>query len=164
MKRIFSILLVLMLTLSLPTPAIAKLDPHSPIITKAPQSLLFIKSGNTLISEMEAELKEGCEGELSYAWYVYQNSNQEADLVITGPKLKLNIGEVGINKKAIIAATAINTYYDEYYGETLTCDISLNIYVYVYYCSIQKPFLYLRHYIMLIPSCIRNWWQKRNIV
>jgi len=96
-KRMLAVLLTLALGLSLGVPAFAAEapvygGPYAPIITKKPimhDGTYYI--GDTLIFEVEAELPEGVDGELSYAWS-YRNMNKSNYIpVATGSRLELTI-------------------------------------------------------------------------
>ena len=80
MKKALSVLLALLLLLGLSIPVLAAetADPNAPIITRQPQSVSYVirlidgipwaYAANVVLS-IEAELPDGVEGVLSYAWY-----------------------------------------------------------------------------------------------
>jgi len=121
-KRILCIALTLALGLAaLALPAAADSpDPYAPIITKAPDFPDAIDEGNTLILEIEAELPDGVEGELSYFWYwnIYEwNSYVPGPPRATGPRLELLITDQTYyikNNRYVIEINVLvtNTYTD----------------------------------------------------
>ena len=74
MKRMLSIALVIVLGLALFIPTMAaeteETNPNAPIITRQPSAPSLILAGNSLLLEVQAELPEGVEGELSFSWYM----------------------------------------------------------------------------------------------
>ena len=100
MKRFLSLALALVLGLAMFIPAFAAdaVDPNAPIITKQPGKNaigFFLKAGEDLELEVTAQLPEGIEGELSYAWYDWNDYNRgnEAKPVAIGEKVTILTSE-----------------------------------------------------------------------
>jgi len=108
-KRILSLLLALALGLALLVPAMAAdEDPYAPIITKQFTVPSSIRTSDTLVLEIEAELPQGVTGELSYAWYDLSWGTRQT-LIGSGPKLELDMKYAGI---VTIGCRVTNTYMD----------------------------------------------------
>ncbi|MCL2494650.1 MAG: hypothetical protein FWE98_03215 [Oscillospiraceae bacterium] len=109
-KRILSIALTLALGLALLIPAAAAepANPNAPIITVQPRSKVYIKTGDVLKLEVEAELPSGSEGELSYEWYAYYGTDSTyyylRRLMATGEVLEY----------LVLEETMPNPYYPAY--------------------------------------------------
>ena len=160
MKRIFSIPLALLLSLSLFVPAMAYISPYRPIVTKPLQRFYLAEVGDTLTLEIGAECRKGFEGELSIEWRV------NGDTLATGSKLELDIDEgmykcFGYSPLGIFVRIT-NTYTDEN-DETQTQEMHSATYVVPYKYHIQKHFLFLHYSFVLALQDLRSRWQNRGI-
>jgi len=117
-KRLLSVALAVLLGLAALAPGVmAEDDPYAPIITKQPKASVTVFVGKTLVLEVEAELSDGVEGTLSYAWYSYSNQygtrkiGNSANLVL--PITDDMFDTFGESEKHSIYAVVTNTYVDE---------------------------------------------------
>jgi len=140
-KRILSILLSLALGLAFALPAGAaepvKGGPFAPIITKEPavtnepslSILRMFRVGDTIILETEADLPEGADGELSYAWYDYAYpdfvrgeplaTGQRVELVLTNDMVDTLGSGISFCYLRLVVS---NTYVDENSEGQIACE------------------------------------------
>jgi hypothetical protein len=120
-KRVLSVLLALALGVALVVSAGAIWilnAPYAPIITLLPQMPDIINVGDKLILEVEAELPEGVDGELSYAWYKHFDPPAHNNPISTESKLELTVTSnmltrIGSSYYFPLTVVAINTYTNE---------------------------------------------------
>jgi len=146
MKRIFCILLALVLGLALVVPAFAAADPNAPIITKQPTRAIpiYIQAGKTLNLEVQASLPQGGEGSngtLSYAWYENMTGP-----IPSGAKLSISTTIPSSLNDAIQNFTyyvvVTNTYTDAQ-GQQQTAPIQSNSVAVVTYIPLGNLFMSL---------------------
>lgn len=129
-KRLLAVLLSLLLSLALLAPAVSAVDapdPNAPILTKQPEATYYLKVGNALTLELEAELPAGVTGDISYAWYTYnwayhhEHGGEMYEAIAVGPTLEtpvltwtdLLIDILSSGESTRYYAVAVNTYIDE---------------------------------------------------
>ena len=140
MKRIFSILLTLLLSLGLFMPTMAlSFVPGTPIITRDLQNVTFVRASDTLVLEVEAGFRDSYEGELSYTWRI----NHDLIPFAAGARIELDTAELELNRWCFIvryvsvSVTVTNTFVDGN-GETQTAAISQTGYIVVTRCGVPN--------------------------
>ena len=132
-KRLLGVGLVLVLALGLFVPAGATEapNPNAPVITRQPSVRPITFAGDPLVLEIQAELPEGVEGELSFAWFVEGREEPIATGArVTIPTLTeevvyfLRHESVVLDLRIYVVVT--NTYVDDD-GEEQTASTTSNV-------------------------------------
>jgi len=167
-KRILSLLLALALGLALIAPALcvpafADNDPaYAPIITKQPKNPLIPLAKSTIQLDVSANLPDGVDGILSYAWYncdwqpgvTAEPIGADAKLSFytdTGSKNKLN-------SSFTLCVVVTNTYTDEN-GDAQTASAKSELITFttmfrlrdIYWYVIRTPFYSVRNFFISLP-------------
>ena len=115
-KRVFSVALALVLALVLFVPALAEENDtppeidRRPIITREPVFPAIVRVGQPFVMEIAAELPEGDDGELSFAWYYQVFPIAGAN----GPRVELVASERhrAMEDGRMFRVVVTNTYID----------------------------------------------------
>jgi len=129
MKRVLSVMLVIVLGLALLVPVMASEATESanaPVITRQPAGPSFLFSGLDFVLEAEAELPEGVEGELHFFWFEASSGM----LLGFGPRVTVSTAFTDIWRRLDLSTfdmarmldeitlrhyvVVVNNYYDEY--------------------------------------------------
>ena len=97
-KRILAVLITLTLGLALLAPAALAseaVDPNAPIITRQPSVPAIVRIGRTLTLELQAQLPEGAQGELSVVWHGFGSSAINDTIVADGASVTIPTAIMG---------------------------------------------------------------------
>jgi len=114
-KRILAALMILVLALTLSVPVFADSDDglpeidRRPIITHEPAPPSKLRAGETLRVSIEAELPEGDDGQLSYAWFFRGETSPSA----TRPALEMELTRYHFEASVPIRVVVTNTWTDD---------------------------------------------------